>query len=144
MRILHFITTPLNICELTSGGDGVKGSCGWIAALLGRMLKDTDHSFGCVAFGKTRNVVTSSSNRVDSFLVPGDFVGKSLDRVLRTYCDLVGQWKPDLIHFHGTESAYGLLTARKMVACPALISLQGLMGPYSEWYHYLVTTVCWK
>jgi glycosyltransferase involved in cell wall biosynthesis len=55
---------------------------------------------------------------------------------LRRCRDLVNEWKPDLIHVHGTEETYGLLTARGMVKCPAVISLQGLIGPCSEWYHY--------
>jgi len=48
----------------------------------------------------------------------------------------VNEWKPDLLHIHGTESAYGLLTARNMVSVPSVISLQGLLGPCSEWYRY--------
>lgn len=107
-----------------------------MAALLDRMLRDTDHSFACVSFGKVRRIETSQDDRVDCFVVPGDLLAKSLDPVLRAYCELISEWKPDLVHFHGTESAYGLLTARRMVECPALISLQGLMGPYSEWYRY--------
>ena len=136
MRIFHFMTTPLDINELRSGGKGVHGSGGWMAALLGRMLKDTDCSFACAAFGKTEKVQVSRDDRIDCFLVPGGWIGRSAGQGLRLCRDLVRQWRPDLIHFHGTESAYGLLTARGMVACPALISLQGLMGPYSEWYHY--------
>ena len=107
-----------------------------MAALLGRMLRDTGHVFACVAFGKVKEIQTSRDDRIDSFIVPGDLAGSSLDNALRRYCDLVGQWKPDLIHVHGTEGVFGLLTARNMVTCPTVISLQGLLGPYSEWYRY--------
>ena len=136
MRILHFMNTPLSIDELKSGGKQLNTSGGWMAALLGRMLKDTDFTFACVAFGKVKKVQMSHDDRIDCFVVPGDLVGRSLDHTLRVCRDLVGQWKPDLIHIHGTEAAYGLLTARGMVKCPAVISLQGLLGPYSEWYRY--------
>ena len=107
-----------------------------MAALLGRMLRDTDFAFACVAFGKVKEVQVSHDDRIDCFVVPGDLAGRSLDHALQVCRDLVSQWKPDLIHIHGTEAAYGLLTARSMVKCPAVISLQGLLGPYSEWYHY--------
>lgn len=136
MRILHFMNTPLSIDELKSGGKGINASGGWMAALLGRMLKDTDHSFACVACGKTEKVQESHDDRISCFIVPGDLVGRSLDQTLHACRDLVSQWRPDLIHIHGTEAAYGLLSARSLVKCPTLISLQGLMGPYSEWYHY--------
>jgi glycosyltransferase involved in cell wall biosynthesis len=107
-----------------------------MAALLGRMLRDTDNVLACVAFGNVKDVQVSRGDRIDSFIVPGDLAGSSLDRSLRIYSDLVSQWKPDMVHIHGTEAAYGLLTARNLVKCPALISLQGLLGPYSEWYRF--------
>ena len=136
MRILHFMNIALSAAEIRSGGKGISASGGWMAALLGRMVSDTDHTFACVAFGKVKDVQVSHDDRIDSFIVPGDLAGRSLDSTLRLYCDLVGQWKPDLIHIHGTEGVYGLLTARNMIACPTVISLQGLLGPYSEWYRY--------
>ena len=136
MRILHFMNNPLNINQLRSGGGGINTSGGWMAALLGRMLNDTDFSFACIAFGNVKEVQVSSDERIDCFTVPGDLVGKASDGTLQACRDLVKQWKPDLIHIHGTEAAYGLLTARDMIKCPTIISLQGLLGPYSEWYYY--------
>lgn len=136
MRILHFMNSPLSIHELRSGGKDIKSDGGWVAALLGRMLKDTDFEFACVAFGNVKEVQVSHVNRLNCFVVPGDLVGSSMTHTLRLCRDLVSQWNPRLIHIHGTEAAYGLLTARRMVKCPALISLQGLLGPCSEWYHY--------
>lgn len=136
MRVLHFMNTSLDISDLELGSGGINASGVWMAALLARMIKTTDFAIGCVAFGDVREIQRSSSDRVDSFIVPGDLVGRSLNGTLSASQELVDQWKPDLIHVHGTESAYGLLSARKMVECPALISLQGLLGPCSEWYHY--------
>lgn len=136
MRIMHFMNTPFNIDDLRSGGKGINTSGGWMAALLGRMLRDTDFKFACVSFGKVKDVQALRDDRIDSYVVPGDLAGKSLDHTLRICSDLVSQWKPDLIHIHGTEAGYGLLAARGMVNCPVLISLQGLLGPSSEWYRY--------
>jgi L-malate glycosyltransferase len=136
MRILHFMNAPLSFDELISGGRGISESGGWMAALLGRMYKNTDYLFACVAFAKVKEIQTSHDERFDSYVVPGDLAGSSLKRDLLVYRNLVSQWKPDLVHIHGTEAAYGLLTARSMINCPAVISLQGLLGPCSEWYRY--------
>lgn len=136
MRILHFLNIPLSINEIRSGGKEINTAGGWMAAFLCRMLKNTDFAFACVAFGNVKEARVSHDDRIDCFVVPGDLIGRSADHTLHVYRDLVDQWKPDLIHIHGTESAYGLLTARGMVKCPALISLQGLLGPCSEWYRY--------
>jgi len=136
MRILHFMNTPINIDELKSGGTGISSSGGWMAALLGRMLRDTDYSFACVAFSNVKEVQVTHDDRIHCYIVPGDLSGKSFNYTLKACCDVVSEWKPDVIHIHGTESVFGLLTARSMVECPVVISLQGLLGPYSEWYHY--------
>ncbi len=135
MRILHFTNIPLNIDVLKSSGKELNTSGGWMAALLGEMLKQTDFTFCCIAFGDVKEVQESHIDRVISYTVPGDLVGRSIDKSLAICKELVDEWQPDLIHIHGTEAAYGLLTANKMVKYPAIISLQGLLGPYSSWYH---------
>jgi len=138
MRIFHFVNIPFSIDQLRLEGRGIKSGVGWVAALLGRMIAETDFQFACAAFGDTRKVQISSDDRITCYVVPGrlDEYGASMDRSLQTCRSLVNEWKPDLIHIHGTENAYGLLTARDMIQYPAVISLQGLMGPYSEWYHF--------
>lgn len=132
MRILHFKNTPLSPEQLVSSGQGVKTSGGWMAALLGRMLQTTDFQFACAAFGKVQRVEVSRNDRIGCFVIPKRGEARSLELCR----DLVNEWKPDLIHIHGTESAYGLLSARGLVDCPSVISLQGLLGPCSEWYRY--------
>ena len=108
-----------------------------MATLLGRMLKETNFKFACAAFGKTKTVQTSRDDRIECFIIPkGHDSGATSERSLRICRDLVNEWKPDVIHINGTETAYGLLTARDMVKCRAVVSLQGLLGPCSEWYRY--------
>jgi glycosyltransferase involved in cell wall biosynthesis len=120
---------PLDIDQLKSGGSGINHGGGWMAALIRRMLQDTDFRFTCASFGKTHKLLVSKSERIDSIMIPEK-------GGLRACCELVNKYQPDLIHIHGTEGAYGFLTARRLVQCPAVISLQGLLGPCSEWYHY--------
>lgn len=138
MRILHFMNVPFSIDQLRSGGKEINTAGGWMTTLLEKMLKETDFKFACAAFGKTRRAKISHNDRIDCFVIPKG-VGipiASQYRSLQKCRDLVAEWKPDLIHIHGTENAYGLLTAHGMVKCPTVISLQGLLGPCSEWYHY--------
>lgn len=138
MRIFHFINTPFSIDQLQTGGKQVNSGGGWAAALVGGMFVKTDFKFACAAFGNSSKLQCTSNDRIDSFVMPqgkGEN-GASLDRLLRKCGDLVNEWKPDLIHIHGTEGLFGLLTARGIVNYPAVISLQGLLGPCSEWYRY--------
>lgn len=132
MRIIHFANTPLSVEQINSCGQDLHTSGGWITSLLGRMIQATNFKFACAAFGNVQRVETSRDARVECFVIPK----QGQERSLRLCRDLVYEWKPDLIHIHGTECAYGLLTTRSMVKYPTVISLQGLLGPYSEWYHY--------
>ena len=50
---------------------------------------------------------------------------------LQKCVSVVEKKEPDLIHIHGTELEYGLLSARNMVKCPTVISIQGLIEPCS-------------
>jgi glycosyltransferase involved in cell wall biosynthesis len=43
---------------------------------------------------------------------------------------ILSEWRPDLIHVHGSENYFGLLSARGLVHAPTLIALQGLLNPY--------------
>lgn len=129
MHILHFMNIPLSIEQFKSGGKGINHGGGWMAALLGRMLKDTDFRFTCASFGKVRQPQIFQNDRIDSIVIP-EKDGLSACR------DLVYNYNPDLIHIHGTESVYGLIASRGLVKVPVVISLQGLIGPCSEWYHY--------
>lgn len=132
MRILHFTNVPFTVEQITSCGQGLQTSGGWMAALIGHMLQITDFKFACAAFGNTQRVETAPDGRIECFVIPKQ--GET--RSMRLCRDLVDEWKPDLIHIHGTEGIYGLLPARGMVNCPVVISLQGLLGPCSEWYRY--------
>lgn len=134
MRILHFMNVPFSIEQFRHGGKDINTAGGWMAALLQRMLTDTDFKLACVAFGKTGKVQAFHDDRIDSFVIPKGWSENYGG--LRRCRDLVDEWKPDLIHIHGTEGAYGLLTAHGMVKCPAVISIQGLLGPCSERYNY--------
>jgi len=138
MRIFHFVNAPLGIDQLLSGGLNIKGGGGWTAALIGRMIKETNFNFAYAAFGDVKNIQHTQYDHIDYFVIPnklGD-AGRDYEKGLRACRTLVMSWKPDLVHVHGTEGPFGLLSARDMINCPLVISLQGLLGPCSEWYRF--------
>lgn len=51
---------------------------------------------------------------------------------LEKCCAVVEHYKPDVIHIHGSERFYGLIKKRACVQTPTLVSVQGLLGPYSS------------
>ena len=56
------------------------------------------------------------------------------ERAITEYRELVQNVSPDLIHYHGSEYHYGLLTAKGHITVPAVLSIQGLMGEYEKAY----------
>ncbi len=52
----------------------------------------------------------------------------------RLYQRVVEDFRPDLIHVHGTESWHGLLTGRGYLQGPALISMQGILEECERHY----------
>lgn len=50
--------------------------------------------------------------------------------------DFVNDFKPDVVHVHGSERFYGMLSARRLVCVPFAISLQGILGPYANYRNF--------
>lgn len=129
MHILHFMNIPFEIDQFLSGGDRINHSGGWMVSLIRQMLIATNHRLTCVSFGKTNTFQVSKADRIHSVVIPEK-------KGLAACSELVSDMKPDVIHIHGTESAFGLLSARGVVQYPVLISLQGLLGPCSQWHNF--------
>lgn len=109
-----------------------------MVTLLEELLRRTDWEIAVVTASPVKKKTKHSVQRADFFVVPcsrgsGKFAQA---RALRHCAEIVREWQPDLVHIHGTEQFYGLLTTRKLIQTPTVISIQGLLGPYSEWYHY--------
>ena len=49
---------------------------------------------------------------------------------------IIEEFKPDLIHIHGSEFFYGMVKATGRTNVPTVVSIQGLLGPYSTARHF--------
>jgi glycosyltransferase involved in cell wall biosynthesis len=128
------MNASLSIDQLQRGGAALQSGGGWMASLLSHLLEKTDYKLAAVSFGPTRRIISAYSDRISTVVIPEKW--RATREGLCACRDIVNEWKPDIVHVHGTEEAYGLLSARGMITYPVVISLQGLVGPYSEWYHY--------
>lgn len=137
MRILWFVNIPLPGHTGAEAG-AFRTSGGWLVTLLEHLPRRTDLEIAVATAHPVPKVVEHRASGVDFFLVPCRKSGGAFAsvRALRHCVELVRDWRPDLVHIHGTERFYGLLSARRMIETPTVISLQGLLGPYAEWYHY--------
>jgi glycosyltransferase involved in cell wall biosynthesis len=138
MRVLWFTNTY--VPERGSSGDAeLRQSGGWMPALL-KALQDhsPDLTMAVATARPARSLESYRAGDVDCFIVPArkGEGRRHQARALDLCAGVVRQWRPQVVHIHGTERFYGLLSAQGLISTPTVISLQGLVGPYAEWQHY--------
>ena len=60
--------------------------------------------------------------------------GKHRHRDIQKAVKIVDDFKPDIVHVHGTERFYGLLGARNLIRPPTVVSIQGLLSQIHKYY----------
>lgn len=127
MRILWISHDPIQ----DSGINRQSSSGFWKEALLELLVSDRQFVIK-VAYPGKNNLKTQSGNY--TFNCPVKKIYTSLPKdTLKDLKYIINDFKPDLIHIHGTEKPYGLIT--KAIQIPVLISLQGFI---SECYNSLL------
>ncbi|MBU2473242.1 MAG: glycosyltransferase [Candidatus Omnitrophica bacterium] len=62
-------------------------------------------------------------------------VGLRLSKKLLEDClKAIEDFVPDVVHVHGTEYFYGLPSAKNLVQCPAIVSIQGVIKEFAKVY----------
>ena len=136
MKVLWFTNNFLP--ERPGKALDLRGTGGWMSALMSALKDRSDLELSVACARPAQRIESYTANGIQCFVVPCGPREHSIDQqnALRDCSGVVDKVRPDLVHVHGTERFYGLLAARRLISCPLVISLQGLLGPYSEWYHY--------
>ena len=135
MKVLWFTNIPMPAVDRYTKLP-TRGSGHWMSALLEKLAMLQNIKLGVVTAYPRLSDIKFESEGVDYFVVgqPRLFSDIHWHRDLKKCAEIAKEWKPDLIHIHGTENFYGLLKARALVDIPTAISIQGLRGgPYSKW-----------
>lgn len=108
------------------------GTGSWLSPLA-KHLADTGGICLCnVTQGDAAKPIQKTAGQIQEWIIPymrqrqGRDVRLS-EEFVKEIIAVVDDFCPDLIHVWGTENAWGLLTARKMVKQPALLEMQGLL-----------------
>ncbi len=130
MRALWFSNCPLAAEDAGSSGT-------WLDA-MGKLLGQSGEvRLSVIAHGVVKEVKRQDIAGVRQYVIPIQRPGRSgLPRaeLVSQITRLCKECRPDLVHVWGTESYWGLLTARKYIAAPTLITLQGLRYSVSPVY----------
>ncbi len=125
MRILWFCNTPMS--DVDGGGSGT-----WLQAMFHGLLDAQGVELGIVAYGSAKQFCRRDHRWGRQWIMPDSTPlgrdGLPPDLVVQDIVAAVNEFAPDLIHVWGTETAFGLLTARGLFSCPSLLEIQGLKG----------------
>ncbi len=142
MRVLCFTNTPTPemVRHAGQGNEGYGGH--WAAELARHVAELSDMELGIATAYPGLHEAQFQEGRVHYFVIPQPrrfpaFGMREID--LRRCITIIKEFKPDLIHIHGSERLYGMVKVSARTPIPTLVSLQGLLGSFSLARHFFGT-----
>lgn len=138
MRVLWFANVPTPIMAKRAGKTGGGGGH-WIAQLLTHLVARSQLQLAIVAACPDLKETHFVDNGVEYFVIPQPkrypaFGMRTVD--IDKCVAIIEQFKPDLIHVHGSERFYGMIKAMGKTQIPMALSIQGLLGPCAMPCHF--------
>jgi glycosyltransferase involved in cell wall biosynthesis len=141
VRVLWFVNKPLPAVTRRLGLPDRHHAC-WLDGLERGLHAHSDLELG-VASTAPQPYVSFEDQGVKYFDLGNSEPAEAVGRVARRWSEairpkddlshclaVIDRFRPDVVHFHGTESAYGLLCPH--IPIPSVISLQGLLSVYEK------------
>ena len=133
MRVLWLSGRPLSLED-----SGLSGT--WLQAIAQSLVESGEVQLANIAQGPVPSMVRCDYGRIQQWIVPLSYrrtrshlpEAKFVARVV----EAVQEFRPDVVSVWGTESFWGLLTARKIIQGPAvLLEMQGLKLAVARCFH---------
>ncbi len=139
MRVMWFTNVPLPQVAAAAGNSTSGFGGHWMTELSERVASQPGLELGVATAFPGLPTMRFEQDSV-SFYAIGQRRRASTYRGSRAELEecaaAVRHFGPDLIHFHGSERFFGLLKADGLVHTPAVVSLQGVLGPYSSYRNF--------
>lgn len=109
----------------------VSGTATWLDAMADILMDKEDIQLYNISQGKTDTIRKSKYKKIEQWQVPNTW--KTKDQIprepyLKEIIEIVSSIQPDVIHIWGTESYWGLLTARGYIRGNTILEIQGLIS----------------
>lgn len=136
MRVLWICqTVPPEADALIGGDKELKKTGGWILGMAAELIKNDGIELAIASVSPLVNELkVLQGEAVKYFIAPA---GKSVeDKALEQNWQRVGiEYKPDVVHIHGTEYEHALSWVYANGADNVVVSLQGVMAACAEFYY---------
>ncbi|MHB8545074.1 MAG: glycosyltransferase [Leptospirales bacterium] len=132
--------TPEMVRRAGQGNEGYGGH--WVAELARHVTESGDIELGIATAYPGLHETRFQEDGVHYFVIPQPrrFPAFGMRKVdLRRCVAIIREFKPDLIHIHGSERFYGMVKVLARIPVPMLVSLQGLLGSFSLARHFFGT-----
>lgn len=125
-----------DLCDALGIKEGYGGS--WLVEPSKLIAADSRFRLSVAVPWSSKEYKKISCNGIDYYLFPCTYLEKfkrPTERI-RGYCDrIINEVKPDVIHIHGSEYAYGIPFS-EVPGIPKILSIQGLIGKINSSYFY--------
>lgn len=137
MKVL-WLTNLLMPDMATALGRSPSPRQGWMPALADALVESTsvELAVATAVQGQSFHKEIVRNVKYYAFLRPkGNVDGNHLPLpLIENYRRVIEDFRPDVIHIHGTEFFQGLLTGRGLLECPTVISIQGIIDVCEKHY----------
>lgn len=134
MRVLWITNIPLPpICEHLNIPQPVVG--GWLYSSL-KEIKDNVEEVAVAALWNRNDFICKKIDGITYYMVPSNGVLYKENKQLEYFWNKIyDEFKPDIVHLHGTEYAHGLSLFRVIPREKIMVSIQGLTSAIAEHYN---------
>ena len=133
MKILWIVNTifpyPSKVLKTKSNVFG-----GWMMGLLNSIIKDKSITIAIAAVYNGNDLKKMSDGKVVYYLLPCSNNYKYDKKLEKYWKEVANDFKPEIVHLHGTEFAHGLSFINSCSNIKTVVSIQGLVSLYGELY----------
>jgi glycosyltransferase involved in cell wall biosynthesis len=113
---------------------------GWLSSLAKGLIENCNIELANISTGNVKNLIRQDYGSIRQWIVPAttriNHNGLPLRKgLVSQIINVVNEFAPDLVHVWGTESFWGLLTARGLINRTSLLEIQGLKFAIAKVYH---------
>jgi glycosyltransferase involved in cell wall biosynthesis len=134
MRVLWIVNTifpvPSEVLGLPSPVIG-----GWMYGLAEQLSKQNGIALAVATTYNGQEIKKIVRGGIEYFLLPCKNNTKYDNRLELFWKNVCIEFKPSIVHIHGTEYAHGLACMRKLPYLHYVISIQGLLSVISRYYY---------
>lgn len=108
---------------------------GWMYSLAQELIKhkEIELAIASIYSGKSLKLIESTGIRY--YLLPGDFSVGYQQHLELIWHEIISEYKPSIVHIHGTEYQHGLAFIRACKSQIFVISIQGLVGVIARYFY---------